>query len=367
MEKILPLDPFTLEPVDEPYRGRQDGVRGHALAPEAISHPMAEILHVIEYFGLTPNGSDLEQLRKAIQAAVSGAGGNTLTREQVEDFVGALISGLGASYDDANNVLNIDVPIANLLETLAGVNETKAINSKNAALTYVAQTYAQNGMTFHPFPKGGEGQELGIITSGAIEVAWPNVNSNEPHYFSMDIEIVTARAPYRANLYTLTGLFSNGNLFHETVKVDALLDDLSVRMNYDSVSDRYYFYFGDLDSEHYTPIITVTNLRMWAGGQDNPEWLSEGFSISEVGAFKGDNKFLRNPPAISSGGSALPDVTGAIGTTSFVASGNAPSASTLSDLEGVTPSTWTRIFSQRTDDTTNGTANTHINVYRRTA
>lgn len=67
MEFVKPLDPYTLSSVDEPWRNRSSGVKGHAVPHEAFSHSMAEIVHVIEQGGLTPNNEDLTQLWQALK------------------------------------------------------------------------------------------------------------------------------------------------------------------------------------------------------------------------------------------------------------------------------------------------------------
>jgi len=58
---------------------RNAGLLGDIPPAAAIEHPQREIDHVISFFGLTPTGTDLEQLRKAIEMAISAAtgGGDT--------------------------------------------------------------------------------------------------------------------------------------------------------------------------------------------------------------------------------------------------------------------------------------------------
>lgn len=68
MDRVLPLDPYTLNPVAEPWRNRSAGVRGHAVRHEAFTQAMEEIVHVIEQAGLVPNPADLTQLWQALAA-----------------------------------------------------------------------------------------------------------------------------------------------------------------------------------------------------------------------------------------------------------------------------------------------------------
>lgn len=74
---------------DAPYENGNlaAGLRGDIPPAAAIEHPMREVVHVIEFAGLTPAGDDLEQLRKAIVAifeSMSGGGApeNYLTLNQ---------------------------------------------------------------------------------------------------------------------------------------------------------------------------------------------------------------------------------------------------------------------------------------------
>lgn len=62
---------------DAPYENGNltAGLRGDIPPAAAIEHPMREIVHVIEFAGLTPAGDDLEQLRKAIVAIVDSMSG----------------------------------------------------------------------------------------------------------------------------------------------------------------------------------------------------------------------------------------------------------------------------------------------------
>lgn len=54
---------------------RSAGTKGSVVPAGAIEYPQREIDHVISFFGLTPANTDLEQLRKAIEAAIAAATG----------------------------------------------------------------------------------------------------------------------------------------------------------------------------------------------------------------------------------------------------------------------------------------------------
>lgn len=73
MELVKPLDPYTLAPVDEAWRNRSAGVKGHAVPHEAFTQSMAEIVNFIEKSGLTPDGEDQGQLWTAFAAVMAGA------------------------------------------------------------------------------------------------------------------------------------------------------------------------------------------------------------------------------------------------------------------------------------------------------
>lgn len=97
MEFVKPLDPYSLAEVDEPYRDRTDGQKGHGIQARSISDPMKEITHVIDYFlGDGSDGSgqdpvDLQQLRKAIQLA--GGVANNPVYPEIETASGKLAIG----------------------------------------------------------------------------------------------------------------------------------------------------------------------------------------------------------------------------------------------------------------------------------
>lgn len=69
------------QPADAPYLdgNRNAGVRGSVVPGKAIEHPQRELAHLIDFAGLTPADSDLEQVRKAIEALIAAAtgGGDT--------------------------------------------------------------------------------------------------------------------------------------------------------------------------------------------------------------------------------------------------------------------------------------------------
>jgi hypothetical protein len=67
MDRQLPLDPYILAEVNEPWRNREAGVKGHAVKHEAFTQSMEEIVHVIEQAGLTPTKEDLTQLWQALE------------------------------------------------------------------------------------------------------------------------------------------------------------------------------------------------------------------------------------------------------------------------------------------------------------
>lgn len=77
----MKLIPPAGEAEGAPYvdGNRSAGIKGSIVPAKAIEHPMREIVHVIDFFGLTPSESDTEQLRKAIEAAIAAAtgGGDT--------------------------------------------------------------------------------------------------------------------------------------------------------------------------------------------------------------------------------------------------------------------------------------------------
>lgn len=77
MKYVQPLG----EAADAAYvdGNRSAGTKGSVVPAAAVEYPQREIDHVISFFGLTPANTDLQQLRKAIEAAISAAtgGGDT--------------------------------------------------------------------------------------------------------------------------------------------------------------------------------------------------------------------------------------------------------------------------------------------------
>ena len=73
--------PFGVLDPDASYEdgNRVTGTKGSIPPAKAVEAPQREIVHVISYFGLTPDGVDNQQLRKAIEAAIAAAtgGGDT--------------------------------------------------------------------------------------------------------------------------------------------------------------------------------------------------------------------------------------------------------------------------------------------------
>lgn len=58
---------------------RNAGIKGSVVPAAAVEHPQRELAHLISFAGLTPAASDLEQVRKAIEALINAAtgGGDT--------------------------------------------------------------------------------------------------------------------------------------------------------------------------------------------------------------------------------------------------------------------------------------------------
>lgn len=77
MKYVQPLG----EAADASYvdGNRSAGTKGSLVPAAAVENPQREIDHVISFFGLTPANTDKQQLRKAIEAAISAAtgGGDT--------------------------------------------------------------------------------------------------------------------------------------------------------------------------------------------------------------------------------------------------------------------------------------------------
>lgn len=63
------------DPAGAPYvdGNRAAGIRGSIVPAAAIEHDMRELVHLIDYAGLTPSADDLTQVRKAIQNMIAAA------------------------------------------------------------------------------------------------------------------------------------------------------------------------------------------------------------------------------------------------------------------------------------------------------
>lgn len=92
MEFVKPLDPNTLQEVDEPYRDREAGVKGSAIQSRAVTDVMNEVVHTIDFFlgdgsaGSAQDDEDLEQLRKSIEKAIADAVGDDVSLASLPVF-----------------------------------------------------------------------------------------------------------------------------------------------------------------------------------------------------------------------------------------------------------------------------------------
>ncbi|KHJ56309.1 hypothetical protein LA66_07070 [Aureimonas altamirensis] len=77
MEYIAPAGQLPGSPYID--GDRSAGIKGSVVPAAAIEHAMREIVHVIDFAGLAPDRTDLEQLRKAIEAIIASqtGGGDT--------------------------------------------------------------------------------------------------------------------------------------------------------------------------------------------------------------------------------------------------------------------------------------------------
>ena len=77
--------PFGVLNPDASYEdgNRVTGTKGSIPPAKAVEAPQREIVHVISYFGLTPDGLDNQQLRKAIEAGIAAATGGGDTADYV--------------------------------------------------------------------------------------------------------------------------------------------------------------------------------------------------------------------------------------------------------------------------------------------
>lgn len=104
MKYVAPTNSTT---PDAHYVGRNPaaGIQGSQVPPAAVEHPMREIIEVIRHFGLTPDESDLTQLRQAIEAGLRSANAYTLPTATGDRLGGVKIgSNISVSSDGTISV-----------------------------------------------------------------------------------------------------------------------------------------------------------------------------------------------------------------------------------------------------------------------
>jgi hypothetical protein len=360
MEFVLPLDPNTLQPVNEAYRDRSPGQKGHAVQAKAIEHPLKEITHVIDYFlgdgspGSGTDVADLEQLRKAIQQAViDGAADTTLTPEEVQDIVGAFMSGQGVTvvYDDAGNAISINLTYATNAETQAGAIGNKPVSP--ASLSSRTATTTRTGLvekateaeaiggTADKYPDaalikqsylqriGGSGvgntlsniihfvEESALyrntILNGALQISLSTDVLPLGAFLTFDI-VVTGRAngTWVYKVYSVQTEWDQDlkqwTVGVTTVECNVPKDQMTVRFHDSDVDDKAHIYIGETSTSWLHPLIFVRNLTSRGGSAENggdEKWLS-AFTCDIVPTFAGTERKIIAPP----NGNLIYDFTG---------------------------------------------------------
>lgn len=409
-----------LPSAEEISTGFPTGALDKALFNGLFFRLQSEINEVIKDAGLTPNNTVDTWLRDAIRKLINdaieslpgGADDTVLTNEQVQDIIGGILRGAGVVYNDAANTITINgttiafasgvetqtgtvadkavtpaslssrtatttrtglIELATDAEVKTGTDAVRAITPKTAKDNYIPRridgisgAVDEGSIDYIPFDKKGLNFVARVSSSvGAIEFEMPQMVSTPNTMMSFDIELLEF-SPARKEIYKITAYATAG---WSSSATDAYVtgngQKLPVHFRYDAATERHYVYIGNLDTNMSHPAVMVKNISLRFQNAEEVTW-NDGINVSLVTAFKGALTKTVDTNPTASGAEPL-DVTGAIGTTSYVTTPNAVGASTRTNLEGVTPSTWTRVYALQVDDANNGTTNTYLNVYRRTA
>lgn len=101
---------------------RSAGTKGSVVPAAAIEHPQREIQEVISFFGLTPSGTDLAQLRKAIEAAILAATGGGDTSQYVLITQARARLPIFPEIQSADGKMNVTSPSAGTVQVPSAVS-----------------------------------------------------------------------------------------------------------------------------------------------------------------------------------------------------------------------------------------------------
>lgn len=110
MKRVGPFDLTNFETTygdtafaDWTNGNRTTGVKGSRPPIEAVTHPMEELVHLVEFAGLTPDNADLQQVRKAIQAMTTEAVVSGLDVPGANQSITSGVSATIITYGAADN------------------------------------------------------------------------------------------------------------------------------------------------------------------------------------------------------------------------------------------------------------------------
>lgn len=299
------------------------------------------------------------------------------TDEEIQDMISTFLSSTGASvvYDDAGNALSLD--IANASQSVIGlVRLATEVEMDNGSLSTVSASpllvdkfynrivdFVNSTFAVDSIPNSH--LQVGSGQTGYVELEIPAGVLAHGGGFSFDIELQSPSTGNRRT-YSVSGYVeaTNWNQSHVHFSHPELQE--AVTFNYDSATSKAYVYVNHFNTTG-SCLYRVRNFLAWANNTSLRTSIPDTV-LNLVANRKGITNQTRTPPEVATdpvtGGT---DITNVLGYLFQTTTNNATGPSTLSNLNGTTGTTWTKVYSVQIDDTNNGTNNTWTNTYKRTA
>jgi len=196
---------------------RSAGTKGSLVPAAAVEYPQREIDHAISFFGLTPVNADLQQLRKAIEAAIAAAtgGGDTSqfflisqARSRLKFF---------PEIESADGKMNVTSPSAGTVQVPTSVTFTHRGSYPVSTSDYIEDdrtftTLANKTYHLRWTPVGGFALEDLADSGYNPSVLAENDAAFDSTYDDMLIARVVTSA---GNVATITNLVNKDRLFAE--------------------------------------------------------------------------------------------------------------------------------------------------------
>lgn len=203
--------------LDAPYvdGNRSAGIKGSVVPASAVEYPQRELVHLIEFAGLTPDNADLEQVRKAIQALIAAAtGGGDLSQFLLISQARARLP-IYPEILNATGKINVISPATGSVQVPAGVSfQHRGIFPVSTSdYAEVDRTFATSGSkTYHLRWNPTDGFTLKDLADAAYN---PGVLPESSATFdsAYDNMLVARVVTNSSNVATITNLVNLNDLF----------------------------------------------------------------------------------------------------------------------------------------------------------